>query len=120
MSIKGHVENLEGFIDHYPFSKGISHWINRHNGYSSSEANEIIQNIQPKLSQIIFHILFNKDINIKRIYQKYLFYKLPLRPLIKFIILYFLKLGFLDGRAGLKYSLLQTIYEYFITIKVKE
>jgi hypothetical protein len=35
-------------------------------------------------------------------------------------LLYFFKLGFLDGRAGLAYSLLQSFYELLIVLKVKE
>ena len=38
----------------------------------------------------------------------------------KFCYIYFIKRGFLDGRAGLTYCILQTIYEYMITIKMKE
>ena len=41
-------------------------------------------------------------------------------PLLKFCYIYFIKRGFLDGRDGLTYCILQTIYEYMITIKMKE
>jgi hypothetical protein len=33
---------------------------------------------------------------------------------------YFGKRGFLDGRAGLSYSLLQAFYEYMIVLKTRE
>jgi hypothetical protein len=39
---------------------------------------------------------------------------------VKFIVLYLLKRGFLDGRAGFTYSVLQSFYEYFIVLKVRE
>ena len=39
---------------------------------------------------------------------------------MKFLLLYFVKRGFLDGRAGLTYSILQAIYEYFIVLKTRE
>jgi hypothetical protein len=45
---------------------------------------------------------------------------MPFRPLLKFVILYIGKRGFLDGRAGLTYATLQSIYEYFIILKVQE
>ena len=48
------------------------------------------------------------------------FYRLPARPLAKFLILYIVKRGFLDGRAGLRYAILQSIYEYMIVLKTKE
>jgi hypothetical protein len=34
--------------------------------------------------------------------------------------LYIGKRGFLDGRAGLTYAMLQAIYEYMIVVKVRE
>jgi len=45
---------------------------------------------------------------------------MPFRPALKFFLLYALKRGFLDGRAGLTYAMLQAIYEYFIVLKVRE
>jgi hypothetical protein len=35
-------------------------------------------------------------------------------------MLYIGKRGFLDGRAGLRYSILQSIYEYMIVLKTDE
>jgi hypothetical protein len=45
---------------------------------------------------------------------------LPARPLIKFLLLYVLKRGFLVGRPGFTYALLQSIYEAMIVLKVQE
>jgi hypothetical protein len=39
---------------------------------------------------------------------------------IKFHLLYVLNRGFLDGRPGFTYALLQSIYEAFIVLKVQE
>jgi len=38
----------------------------------------------------------------------------------KFLLLYLGKGGFLDGKAGFTYTVLQAIYEYFIVLKVRE
>ena len=61
-----------------------------------------------------------KDFNQRRSYQKALFYRLPARPVVKFLLFYLIRMGFLDGVAGLRYSILQSIYEYMIVLKVKE
>ena len=61
-----------------------------------------------------------KDFHERRFHQKELFYRLPLRPFIKFLLLYIGKLGFMDGLAGLRYAILQSIYEYMIVLKVDE
>ncbi len=118
--VKGHSKKLKGYINHYPFSKGIEHWIKKHNSYSTFEAEEILKNKNKKINLNISSLIFEKDILKKRSQQKIFFYKLPFRPFIKFILIYFLKLGFLDGKEGFKYSILQSIYEYFIVLKTHE
>jgi hypothetical protein len=57
---------------------------------------------------------------VRRLHQKELFYRMPGRPFIKFFILYFGKMGFLDGGAGFSYALLQYFYELMISLKTKE
>ena len=120
INVEGEVGQLKYPLEHYPFSKGFSHWFERHNGYSSFEAKEIVINNSREDSIDIVACLFEKDPNRKRYNQKKLFYKLPARPLLKFILLYFLKRGFLDGSPGFIYALLQSVYEYMIVLKVVE
>ncbi|HEY9825448.1 MAG TPA: glycosyltransferase family 2 protein [Stenomitos sp.] len=118
--IDGPVGQISGYLDHYPFSKGIGHWLNRHNSYSTFEAQQIYEN---QLNNETFNIVkafTAKDFQARRYHQKELFYRLPARPLMKFCILYFLKRGFLDGKPGFTYAVLQSIYEYMIILKVKE
>lgn len=118
--VNGPVSSLDARIEHYPFSKGLSHWISRHNTYSSFEAREVISASSGLCPWDLLPALFSPHIHIRRAHQKKLFMCLPFRPLIKFILLYFLKRGFLDGGAGFTYALLQSIYEYFIVLKVRE
>lgn len=118
--VDGPVSDLQHPLDHFPFSKGLSHWIARHNSYSSFEAQQILQN---RTSQDPFSLpaaFLERDFNRRRFHQKELFYRLPARPLIKFVLLYLLKRGFLDGSPGFTYALLQSIYEAMIVLKVQE
>lgn len=116
----GPVGDVSGFLDHYPFSKGIGQWVERHNSYSAFEAKQIVDNRASKEPFSIVKAFTESDFHLRRFHQKELFYRLPCRPLIKFALLYLGKRGFLDGRAGLSYSILQSIYEYFIVLKTKE
>jgi glycosyltransferase involved in cell wall biosynthesis len=118
--VNGRVASLQGFIDHYPFSKGLSHWIARHNTYSTLEAREFCSASLASGSFRFSLALFSRDFHIRRAHQKQLFMKLPARPLLKFVLLYVFKLGFLDSAPGFTYALLQSIYEYFIVLKVRE
>lgn len=118
--VDGPTGKLNGFLDHFPFSKGIDHWIERHNSYSFFEARQIIANRTHDDGSNWMMAFFVRDFHQRRYNQKALFYRLPFRPLIKFLILYFGKCGFLDGRSGFTYAILQSIYEYFIVLKVNE
>lgn len=121
----GPTATITGYLDHYPFSKGYTHWLARHNSYSTLEAQQIIANRQAQTGTggIFHHLratLSAKDFHERRFHQKEVFYRLPGRPFIKFFLLYIFKRGFLDGSAGLTYATLQSIYEYFIVLKTKE
>lgn len=118
--VNGPVADLMHPLDHYPFSKGLSHWIARHNSYSTFEAQQILQNRRNQEPFSLPAAFFERDFNRRRFHQKELFYRLPARPLIKFLLLYILKRGFLDGRPGFTYALLQSIYEAMIVLKVQE
>ncbi|NEP77056.1 MAG: glycosyltransferase family 2 protein [Okeania sp. SIO3B3] len=116
----GPVGQVDGYLDHFPFSKGMSHWLARHNSYSTFEAQQIVDNRKDKAPFSLVKAFTEKDFHEKRYHQKEFFYRLPARPFIKFFILYVLKRGFLDGRAGLTYACLQSIYEYMIVLKTAE
>ena len=57
----------------------------------------------------------------RRRFLKNLAYRyLPGRALFKFIWMYFIKLGFLDGRMGFRFCLLHTFHDYQISLKLEE
>lgn len=116
----GPVGSLPGFLDHYPLSKGLVHWIERHNSYSTLEARQIVQDRRQGVKFSLAKAFFASDFHERRVNQKQLFYRMPLRPLLKFLVLYIGKRGFMDGRAGFVYATLQAIYEYFIVLKTRE
>lgn len=118
--VDGPIAETEHHFDHYPFSKGMTHWFNKHNSYSSSEAGQIVANRRTGAPFSLRKALVCKDANERRFHQKELYYRLPLRPLVMFLLLYVLKRGFLDGRAGLTFVVLRSIYEYMIVLKVRE
>jgi len=71
------------------------------------------------------HYPFNKGFSAsdparRRRAQKVWLNGLPMRPLVVFTGLYFIKGGVLEGRAGLTFSLLRAWYEYFIDCKADE
>lgn len=116
----GKIHELSAHFDHFPFSKGMSHWFEKHNLYSSMEAKEVLRARRPDQPTSLWVALFANDVNQRRIHQKQLFYRMPCRPVVKFIYMYFFRLALLDGRAGLAYTILQCFYEYMIVLKTRE
>lgn len=116
----GPTSRLSGFLDHYPFSKGFRFWWQRHLGYADMEAAMRIADLDKGTLFSVRKALFGQDFSERRYHQKGIFYKLPGRPLIKWLYMVFWRLSFLDGQAGLTNATLQAIYEYFIVLKTKE
>lgn len=102
---------------HYPFSNGVSWWFARHNRYSDMES---VRLLEERSEAICWRDLIHGDQIQRRKVLKQLLYRIPGRPLWMFFGLYICKLGFLDGRAGFHYSLLRSIYEYMIDLKIME
>ena len=120
IEVRGEVLDINGYFDHYPFSKGYSHWLEKHNSYSTMEAKRWLEEQTGTVDFSLKKALFSEDFSEKRYHQKGLFYKLPGRPLIKWLYMVLVRRAFLDGRAGLTYATLQAIYEYFIVLKSNE
>jgi glycosyltransferase involved in cell wall biosynthesis len=116
--VEGNIVDLAKFFNHYPFSKGLDHWISKHNTYSRMEAEVIARGTLIKPSWRI--ALLSDDFTERRVHQKAIFYLLPARPIIKFIYMIVFRRAFLDGWPGIRYAILQSIYEYFIVLKTKE
>jgi glycosyltransferase involved in cell wall biosynthesis len=116
----GPVSTIDGYLDHFPFSKGIEHWLTRHNAYSTLEAMQIKANRGTQETFSLRKAFFAADLAERRFHQKEAFYRLPVRPLVKFLALYLVKRGFLDGKAGFTFAVLQAMYEYMIVLKTKE
>ena len=64
--------------------------------------------------------LRSPDFHERRLHQKAFFYRLPARPLIKWLYMMLVRGAFLDGSAGVAYATLQAFYEYMIVLKTHE
>jgi glycosyltransferase involved in cell wall biosynthesis len=109
---------LSGQLLHYNFSKGLTEWIDKHNKYSLMEAMQGLK--ERDAGAFVADSVFSRDPAVRRKALKALSFRMPLRPLLKFVYLFIVNRGFLDGRAGLTYCVLQSIYEYMIVIKMQE
>lgn len=119
VEVDGDVGELRSPLDHLAFSKGLSHWMGKHNLYSTKEA-ELLANGDAVQHASLRQALFASNFHERRVAQKALFYELPARPLLKWLYMMFVRGAILDGRAGVMYATLQGFYEYLIEIKRRE
>jgi glycosyltransferase involved in cell wall biosynthesis len=104
---------------HYSFSKGFTHWLEKHNHYSTNEALEFIK-LKSRFTIIDWINIFSINRTRRRRAFNKFSYLFPFRPIQRFVYMYFFRLGFLDGYSGLTYCRLLAIYEYMIELKIRE
>ena len=119
VEVNGTIGELTAPLDHLAFSKGLSHWVTKHNLYSTKEA-ELLASGDAIRGASVKQALFARNFHERRVAQKAIFYELPGRPLIKWIFMIFIRRAVLDGRAGITYATLQAFYEYLIETKRRE
>lgn len=105
-------------------TKDLTFWINKHNWYSNKESAEFIKIYTEQISnnKLRGKILGNQC-ERRRWLKNKIYYKIPLfvRPIFYFIYRYFFKLGFLDGKEGLIYHVLQAFwYRFLVDSKIYE
>nr|WP_198648803.1 glycosyltransferase family 2 protein [Cyanothece sp. BG0011] len=117
--LQGNVGYLKEDMLHIDF-RDIYHWLQRHNRYSNWEA-RVYYNLLTGQddSGTIGANLFGDAVQRKRFLKK-IWVRLPFKPLLRFVLFYFIRLGFLDGRAGYIYGRLLSQYEYQIGVKLYE
>jgi glycosyltransferase involved in cell wall biosynthesis len=117
--LQGKVGYLKNDMLHIDF-RDMFHWLERHNRYSNWEA-KVYYNLLNGMGEnsTIKANLFGAAVERKRFLKKLWVY-LPFKPILRFILSYFLQLGFLDGRAGYTYARLLSQYEYQIGVKLYE
>ncbi len=115
-----------GYLKHdllHEDCRDIYRLIHRLNGYSNWEA-LAYENLAAGASgsrddQAMRASFFGGPLERKRFLKRW-WVRMPFRPLLKFIIIYILRLGFLDGRAGYIWCRLMCQYEFQISAKLYE
>jgi glycosyltransferase involved in cell wall biosynthesis len=115
--IEGREGRLQNHLIHYSFDKGLHTWFDKQNRYSTYEAYE---NVYSRQKPVPLGDLLRRDPVRRRKALKELSAHMPFRPTLRFLYMYFIRAGFLDGRAGYTYCRLLQIYEALIVYKVAD
>ena len=111
------VGTLNHALEHYSFSKGLHEWFAKHNRYSTDEALEALRQTGEGIDWVG---LVARERTRRRRSLKGLAQKMPLRPTLRFVYMYILRRGFLDGRPGYAYCRLLAAYEAMTVAKERE
>jgi len=117
--LEGQVGYLKNDMLHEDF-RDLFHWLERHNRYSNWEARVYLNLLTGKDEQGTIGADFFGDAVQRKRFLKMIWVKLPLKPMLRFILFYIIRLGFLDGTAGYIYGRLLSQYEYQIGVKLYE
>jgi glycosyltransferase involved in cell wall biosynthesis len=117
--IEGKCGYLENDYYHYSFNKGLSAWFEKHNRYSELEALEAVKMLGDGFVDWKGLIVINDPARHRKALKNFAWH-LPCRPILAFIYLYVIRMGFLDGLAGLRYCRMRVIYECMIDLKIME
>ena len=101
---------------HHAFSKGWSHWVRKHNEYSTLEAADR----QARGAGVRRRDMLSQNGSVRNRALKPLVSRLPGWPAWRFLHMYLLKRGFLEGRAGWIFCVNMAYYEFLIGLKMRE
>jgi glycosyltransferase involved in cell wall biosynthesis len=112
--VNGPTARLRSEMDHYAFPS-VDVFVEKHNRYSNWEARVAAG------AQLARDSGRTLDAAVERRRKlKLLSHRLPFRPLLRFLYIYFWQKGFLDGREGYYFARLHGIYEFLSVAKTYE
>ena len=112
--VQGRIDYLPEPYLHFGFSKGWTHWLARHNRYSSLEAAARLHQ-RPPLRDVLSSHTSRRNPALKSWLSR-----LPGWPLLRFVQTYVVGGGFLEGVPGFIYCTNMAYYEFMIQIKMRE
>jgi hypothetical protein len=116
------VDGPVGFVHHdlvHWDRRSLEHCISKHNRYSTLEAQAILAQVQGGLKGLDPK-LFGDPLSRRRWFKRYVYPRLPLKFVARFVYMFIFKFGFLDGIAGLRLALFISSYELHIELKLAE
>jgi glycosyltransferase involved in cell wall biosynthesis len=98
----------------------LEHYIAKHNRYSTLEARAIVAQERSDRRDNLPARLLGGPLERRRWVKRFVYPHLPVKFLFRFLWMYFLKLGFLDGVTGWRFCLFISAYELQIEQKLVE
>jgi glycosyltransferase involved in cell wall biosynthesis len=119
MIVDGSTGYLKGHLEHHD-RRGLETYMAKHNRYSTLEAEEIVRLKREPSEEALDARLFGNGLQRRRWIKHHIYPRLPAKWLFRFLFMYVLRLGFLDGLTGLRFCLFISAYELLISLKIIE
>lgn len=100
--------------------ESITQYIAKHIRYADLESDEWIKRRLGQSQGAHPYQLFSSMLGHRQWLRRTVWPRLPWRPLWRFLYMYVVRLGFLDGRAGWSMAMLMASYEYMISLLYDE
>ncbi len=117
MVVQGPTSRLRHYMLHED-RRGLEHFIAKHNRYSTLEARELIREMARTPADRATRL--ERGIATRRWLKTNVLPRLPFSGIWRFLYMYVVRLGFLDGVAGFRFCLLLAMYDTFISLKLAE
>lgn len=117
MVVSGATTRLRHLMRHED-RRGLEHFIAKHNRYSTLEAREQMRERVRARRERAKEL--ERGIALRRFLKHHVQPRLPFAGVWRFVYMYFLRFGFLDGITGLRFCLFLATYDFFISIKLQE
>ena len=109
--VQGSTGKLASIMDHHAFPT-IDSFVEKHNRYSNWEA--VVESSSTDDDSALQHDAVKGKRRLRRIFRK-----LPFRPTLRFLYVYFWQKGILDGWRGYVFARLHAQYEFLSMAKAK-
>jgi glycosyltransferase involved in cell wall biosynthesis len=119
MIVEGPTGYLKGHMEHYD-RRGMHEYMAKHNTYSTLEAREIVREMHGGAAGRIDARLFGNPLERRRWIKRHVYPRLPAKWLFRFLFMYIVRLGVLDGVTGFRFCLFISAYELLISLKIIE
>jgi glycosyltransferase involved in cell wall biosynthesis len=100
--------------------ESISQYMAKHIRYADLEADEWLRHLYLGQESAPVEQLFSRTLLIRQWVRRHVWPRLPCRPLWRFVYMYIVRLGFLDGVAGWHLAWMMSCYEYMIGALYRE
>lgn len=118
MLVDGETGYLKTPMEHWD-RRGLGYYVAKHNEYSSLEAKALVNDLESDSSRIKAS-LFGNAVERRRWMKLRVYPWLPMPWVFRFLYMFVLRLGFLDGIHGFRFCLFIASYEMFVKLKLIE